>query len=231
MRTNALCAALVLGTLSSGCATVSVVSAVGETAEQVEAAAATPAQQQLRAASVEFSSHAEQAGWAEGNTTGEAAREALDVLLHGRDSEEGEAASLTPAETFIQTRAYDVADPTDVTASLAAEIREARVRVRAVNAAAAQVVMGPPRPVWARREDVRAAESVVQLARRTRAMFNQVSDEVGDRLDSAGRMVLQRELDALDQELTRLSAAADALSAAEPGVEFEQVEVIDPNIG
>jgi hypothetical protein len=202
-----------------------VVSAAGETAEQAEAASATPAQQQLRSASADFSAHAEEAGWAE-VSAGEAARQALDVLLHGRDAAEGEEPSLTPAEAFIRDRAYDVADPTDVTASLAAEIREARVRVRAVNTAAAQVVMGPPRPAWARREDVRAAEEVVQLARRTQTMFNQVSDEIGDRLDEGGREVLRRELEGFNEELGRLSSAADALSDAEPNAEFQEVETI-----
>jgi hypothetical protein len=233
MRTNALCAALLLtGTLGSGCATVSVVSAAGETADQIEAATATPAQQQLRAASAEFAARAGEAGWATPNG-GEAARQALDVLLHGRDGLAGETreASLTPAELFIRDRAYDVADPVDVTASLAAEIREAQVRVRAVNAAAAQVFMGPPRAAWSRREDVRSAETVVQLARRARAMFHDVQDEVGDRLDAPSRTVLRRELERLDVELRRLSTAADALSAADPNVEFQRVDVISPDVG
>jgi hypothetical protein len=234
MRTPALCAALFLiGTLAGGCATVSVVSVAGEAADDAATAAASPAQQRLRASSAEFATHSEQVGWADPGRTDGAARQALDMLLHGREAATAADERRSPAEAFIEARAYDVADPADVTASLAAEIREARIRVRAVNAAAAQVVMGPTRTAWSRREDVRAAEDVVQLARRARAMFRDVNDEVGDRLTREDRDVLRRELDAFEVELSRLSSAADALSEADPDVNLREVDVIaaEPDVG
>jgi len=218
------------GVFGSGCATVSVVGMTGEAAEQAEASAATPAQQRLRASSAEFAAHASEAGWADTETVGGAARRAFTVLLHGRDaadaSDETRQAVLSPAEAFVRDRAYDVADPVDVTASLAAEIREARVGVRAVNAAAAEVVQGPERPAWSRREDVRAAETVVQLARRARTMFRDVSGVVDDRLEADQVAMVRGELDAFDVELDRLSAAADALSMAHPKVELGRVPPI-----
>jgi hypothetical protein len=235
MRTPALCAALfMVGTLGSGCATVSVVSVAGEAAGDAQAAAASPEQQRLRASSDEFASHASEVGWADPDQGDGAARQALDVLLHGRGSaEQSDEARLTPAALFIEDRAYDIAESADVTASLAAEIREARIRVRAVNAAAAQVVLGPSRPAWSRRADVRAAETVVQLARRARAMFREVDDTVGERLSRDERDVVRRELDAFEVELTRLSSAADALSLADPDVELREVDVIaeSPDVG
>jgi hypothetical protein len=235
MRTPALCAALFMtGTIVGGCATVSVVSVAGEAAEDAQAAASSPAQLRLRAASAEFAEHADQAGWADPAQGEGAARLALDVLLHGREAaEDDDEARLSPAAQFIQDRAYDVADPEDVTASLAAEIREARIRVRAVNAAAAQVVVGPSRPAWSRREDVRSAETVVQLARRARAMFRDVNESVGERLDREDRGVLRRELEAFEVELSRLSSAADALSLADPDVQLREVDIIasEPDVG
>jgi hypothetical protein len=233
MRILAISAALAMSaTLACGCATVSVVGVAGEVATDVEAASATPAQLQLRTASAEFAVHAAEAGWSDPEAAGEMAREAIDVLLHGRTAEgETVAAEADPAERFIEARAYDVAPPEDVAASLAAEVREARVLVRAVNTAAAQVVLGPERPSWARREDVRAAESVVQIARRVRGLFRQVGDQVGDRLSRGDRDLLRREIEAFDDELSQLSAAADALSGARGDVQFREVETLAQPVG
>jgi hypothetical protein len=233
MRNTVFCAALLMATtLASGCATVSVVGVAGEAASDIQTASATPEQARLRSASADFAAHAREAGWSDPDAQGSVAREAIDVLLHGRGPDsETVAGEDDPAAVFIKARAYDVAPPEDVAASLAAEIREARVRVRAVNAAAAQVVLGPERPAWARREDVRAAESVVQLARRARGLFREVSDEVADRLDRESRDMVRREIEALDVELTQLSAAADALSAAGADVQFREVETLKPPVG
>lgn len=233
MRNLAASAALaVSATLASGCATVSVVGVAGEVAGEVETASATADQQRLRSVSTEFAAHAADAGWFDPETAGAMAREAIDVLLHGRETGSGAAASAgDPAERFIEVRAYDVAPPEDVAASLAAEVRDARVWVRAVNTAAAQVVLGPERPSWARREDVRAAESVVQIARSARSLFRQVGDEVSDRLSRGDRDLLRREMEAFDDELTQLSAAADALSGARGDVQFREVDALGQPVG
>ncbi len=234
MKKTAFCAALIAsGSMAPGCATVSVGAVAGEAAGQAETASATAAQQQLRASSAAFTDHAAAAGWVQPGAEGGAARQALDVLIHGFRSvdEAGVDEAPRPADVFVQSREYDVASPDAVAASLAGEIREARARVRAVNTAAADVVLGPERHSWSRREDVRAAESVVQAARRARTTFRDVSNVVENRLDESGRAVVERELAAFDVELDRLSEAADALSMAHPQVELEQVDVIRPNPG
>lgn len=233
MRTLALCAAFAMSaTLASGCATVSVVGVAGEAASDVQTASATSEQARLRAVSAEFTAHAVEAGWTDPASSGAMAREAIDVLLHGRQAgDDATSEGAEPTERFIRARAYDVAEPEDVAASLAAEVREARIMVRSVNAAAAQVVLGPDRPSWARREDVRAAESVVQIARQARGLFRDVSSEVSDRLDRDARDLLRRELEAFDDELTQLSAAADGLSRARGDVEFREVDTLGQPVG
>jgi hypothetical protein len=65
-------------------------------------------------------------------------------------------------------------------------------------------------------------------------MFRHVAAEVDDRLAREDRDVLRRELAALDDELSRLSAAADALSAPRAAdVNLQEVDAIapEPDIG
>jgi hypothetical protein len=233
MNNKALCAALVLlGPLCTGCATVDM-GVIGAFAARPAAASPTPEPRARRDASAAFETHAEEAGWAESDFLGAAARRTIAVLIHGRDDAERADAALAPAEKFIQARALDDAAPPEVADALCAEIREARAGVRAVNIAAAQVVRGPERPAWSRREDVSAAETVVQLARRSRALFHDVSREVGDRLDRSEQDAVDTELGALDVELERLSTAADALSSPDPDVQFGEVDPIpfEPDLG
>lgn len=201
----------------------------GDAAQQAQASAANPQQRVLRETSASFATHAEEAGWSDGESMSGAALRAFNVLIHGRASADaGETAD--PAAAFIEARAYEVADPVDVAASLAAEIREARVGVRAVNAASAAVLMGPARPAWSRREDVRAAEVVVEKARHARTLFRDVSIDVAPRLDASARELIDGELAEFDVELHRLSLAADALGSAEPDVELREVDTIAPEL-
>jgi hypothetical protein len=207
---------------------VTVIGVAGDAASDVEAAAANPAQQGLRVASASFASTAAAEGWVVEDDGG-VARDALDMLLNGRSSDESagtDEATASPAEAFIKAKGLDSIEPTQAAAALAAEVREARVRVRAVNAAAAQVVIGPERPSWARREDVRAAETVVKLARQARSLFRQVDDVIAADLSSDQQNAVRDELADFDVELSRLSAAADALSQPAPDVELRDVEVI-----
>ena len=228
MKRTVLCALATLAASGgAGCATVNM-GAIGDEPAAVDAAVeATAEQRRLYASSDAFQARAEEAGWAERGSAGAAARRAVDVLIHGRDSADGpDKDVLTPAERFIEARGYDAMSGADAVVLLAAEIREARVGVRAVNAAAAQVVVGPERPSWSRRDDVAAAEAVVQLARRSRTLFRDVRSRLDDRMNSSERARIAEEFDAFDLELDRLSEAADALSRATPDVELRDVDII-----
>jgi hypothetical protein len=228
MRKTALCAALVAtGVFSQGCATVRIGAVAGEAASQIDAS--TPAQSLLRDSSKAFTDHAIAVGWTEPAGDEDATQQALDVLIHGRGKTVAPASH--PADAFIRLRAYDVAQPGAVAASLQTEIRQARVAVRAVNTAAATVVLGPERTAPSRRDDVTAAEAVVRAAHRTRMVFHDVRDALAPRLDDAGRATVDRELAAFDVELEHLSQAADALSLARPDVKLEQVQAIKANPG
>jgi hypothetical protein len=209
---------------------VTVGAVAGDAAQRVEAGTATPAQLHLRRASKAFTDHAAAAGWVEQSGTG-AARQALDVLIHGLD--DAEKAEPRAADAFIEARGYGSASPAEQAEWLESEIREARAGVRTVNAAAAIVVLGPERAAWSRREDVLAAEAVVRAAHRARTVLRDAAGALGEGVDEAGRAAIDGELANLDLELERLSEAADALSMARPDVDLEQVDVIDtrPGVG
>ncbi|MGD2133576.1 MAG: hypothetical protein PVI23_12350 [Maricaulaceae bacterium] len=194
-----------------GCATVNIGAITGDAARRAEATA--PAQADLRAASADFEDFAKEASLAEDTGMGGAARRALNVLLHGRsDAEETEIDD--PVATFMEARGFSTDEAQATAIALSQDIREARVRVRSVSTAASEVAAGPPRESWERREDLRAAENVVRLARRSHMLFRGVSEQIAPALDRDTRSELDRELAAFTVELDNLSDAADALSAA-----------------
>jgi len=205
--------ALVLGgAFVSGCATVNVGAVAGGAASSLNDASHSAPQRELRTVSTAFVDQAEDAGWSDSHQMNRAARRAIDTLLHGRSDVSAEVQPNRSA-AFMDRHGFLNLSPDEAADMLSAEIRQARLGVRAVNAAAGAVATGPVRASWSRRDDVRAVESVVRAAHQAFAMLNRISADAEPGMSETARLQVRRELSAFGLELDRLSEAADAVSA------------------
>jgi len=212
------------GALASGCATINVGAVAGRAAASADHASRSEPQRELREASSAFIGRAEDAGWSDSDRMHRAARRALDVLIHGRGDGAGDG-SPTLSTAFVDQHNFRDLTPDEAADILSVEIREARLGVRAVNAAAGAVATGPVRASWSRREDVRAVESVVRAAHQAYTLLDRISAEAEAGMSEPARLRVRRELSAFGLELERLSQAADAVSVTRPN-DAEPVSVV-----